>query len=40
MRASVIFKHLPDVEKRINALEEELKKLTAELEKNTIHNER
>jgi len=40
MRASVIFKHLPDVEKRINALEEELKRLTAELEKNTIHNER
>lgn len=40
MRASVIFKHLPDVEKRINALEEELKKLTAELEKNTLHNER
>lgn len=40
MRASVIFKHLPDVEKRINALEEELKKLTSELEKNTIHNER
>ena len=39
MRASVIFKHLPDVEKRINALEEELKKLTAELEKNTLHNE-
>lgn len=40
MRASVIFKHLPEVEKRINALEEELKRLTAELEKNTIHNER
>lgn len=40
MRASVIFKHLPDVEKRINILEVELKKLTAELEKNTIHNER
>lgn len=40
MRASVIFKHLPDVEKRINTLEEELKKLIAELEKNTIHNER
>lgn len=40
MRASVIFKHLPDVEKRINALEEELKRLTTELEKNTIHNER
>jgi len=40
MRASVIFKHLPDVEKRINALEEELKRLTAELEKNTLHNER
>ena len=40
MRASVIFKHLPDVEKRINTLEEELKKLTAELEKNTLHNER
>ncbi|RNL50586.1 UDP-3-O-(3-hydroxymyristoyl)glucosamine N-acyltransferase [Pedobacter jejuensis] len=40
MRASVIFKHLPDVEKRINVLEEELKKLTAELEKNTINNER
>lgn len=40
MRASVIFKHLPDVEKRINALEQELKRLTSELEKNTIHNER
>ncbi|RYD79639.1 MAG: UDP-3-O-(3-hydroxymyristoyl)glucosamine N-acyltransferase, partial [Chitinophagaceae bacterium] len=40
MRASVIFKHLPDVEKRINVLEEELKRLTSELEKNTINNER
>ncbi len=40
MRASVIFKHLPSIQKRINMLESELKKLTAELEKNTIHNER
>lgn len=40
MRASVIFKQLPDVEKRINALELELKRLTTELEKNTLHNER
>ncbi|PWS32757.1 UDP-3-O-(3-hydroxymyristoyl)glucosamine N-acyltransferase [Pedobacter paludis] len=40
MRASVIFKHLPDVEKRINTLEEEIKRLTSELEKNTIQNER
>jgi len=40
MRASVIFKHLPDVEKRINLLEEEVKRLTSELEKNIINNER
>lgn len=40
MRASVIFKHLPDVEKRINVLEEEIKRLTSEIEKNTINNER
>jgi len=40
MRASVVFKHLPDIEKRINILEEELKRLTSELEKHAIHNER
>jgi len=36
MRASVIFKQLPEIEKRIHTLEEEIKRLTSELEKNTI----
>lgn len=40
MRASVIFKQLPDVEKRIHTLEEEVKRLLNALEKNTINNER
>jgi UDP-3-O-[3-hydroxymyristoyl] glucosamine N-acyltransferase len=33
MRASVVFKHLPEVEKRVNALEEELKELLSSLGK-------
>ena len=36
MRSSVIFKRLPDIEKRIYGLEQELKKLLSELEKNTL----
>ena len=40
MRASVIFKHLPDIEKRINSLEEDNKRLSSALEKNKNNNER
>ena len=36
MRSSVIFKRLPDVQKRVDLLELELKKLISELEKNTL----
>lgn len=36
MRSSIIFRHLPDVEKRIDVLEQELRKLISELEKNTL----
>ncbi|MET4083317.1 UDP-3-O-[3-hydroxymyristoyl] glucosamine N-acyltransferase [Pedobacter sp. UYP30] len=36
MRSSVIFKHLPDIKKRIDLLEQEIKRLTSELERNTL----
>ena len=36
MRSSVIFKRLPDVQKRVDLLELELKKLISELEKNIL----
>ncbi|WP_443937281.1 UDP-3-O-(3-hydroxymyristoyl)glucosamine N-acyltransferase [Pedobacter sp. MW01-1-1] len=40
MRATVLFRQLPVMERKIRDLEEEIKRLKSELEKNTLQNER